>query len=123
MLEEQTKLMLDKMMTVVFPNKSLAIRSKEDSVDEVKFLEVVEKQYTTFTEVRKSIKVTQVAEVEKLENYRITQLKLIEGLGISSDACEDVFKKVVDSIVKQIDKLEKQIETNEKMDEALLDKI
>ena len=123
MLEEQTKLMLDKMMTVVFPNKSLAIRSKEDSVDEVKFLEVVENQYTTFTEVRKSIKVTQVAEVEKLENYRITQLKLIEGLGISSDACEEVFKKVVDSIVKQKEKLEKQIETIEKMDETLLGKI
>ena len=115
--------MLDKVMTVVFPNKSLAIRSKEDRVDEVKFLEVVEKQYTAFSEVRKSIKVTQAAEVEKLENYRITQLKLIEGLGISSDACEETFKKVVDSIVKQKERLEKQIETNEKMDETLLGKI
>jgi hypothetical protein len=99
-LEAKTKLMLDKIVTVVFPTKSLAIRAKEDSIVEKKFIELIENQYTKFTEVKKSIKMTQVAEVEKLEQYRVTQLKLIEGLGISSEACEEIFKKVVDSITK-----------------------
>jgi len=71
-LETKTKLMLDKIVTVVFPTKSLAIRAKEDSIVEKKFIELIENQYTKFTEVKKSIKLTQVAEVEKLEQYRVT---------------------------------------------------
>lgn len=51
-----------------------------------------------FTEYKKSIRVTHTDEIEKLESYRINQLKLIEGLGISADACENSFKKVVKAI-------------------------
>ena len=105
LLEQKTKLLLDQIVGVVFPTKSLSFRTKTDIEGEKKFIDVIENHYTTFNEVKKSIRVQHASEVDKLENYRITQLKLIEGLGISADACEGSFKKAVDSIEKQKEKI------------------